>query len=189
MVNSKERQLLVSIRNDDTSALRILFENYHQLLCSVAHRIVRDPDVAKDIVQDVFVKFWNNRKTTEITLSLSAYLKRSVINTALNELEKIQRHRKADLINIPPDSLVQHGDQEFAHQELSRQLENAIDKLPIRTRAVFVLIRNEEMSYKEVGESLDISVKAVEKEMMKALRLLRGLLKDFLPVFLMAGIF
>jgi DNA-directed RNA polymerase specialized sigma24 family protein len=58
---------------------------------------------------------------------------------------------KADLMNIRPDSFIQHGEQEFAYEELSRQLKDAIDRLPIRTRAVFVLIRNEELSYKEVG--------------------------------------
>jgi RNA polymerase sigma-70 factor (ECF subfamily) len=189
VVDPKEKELLVLLKNDDKSALSILFEKYHSGLCAVAYRLTKDHNVSKDMVQDVFVKIWINRKALEITTSLPAYLKRSVINTSLNHLEREQRYPTAALENLeyhPSGSVV---DRDHAFDELSSALENAIDQLPVRTRAVFLLIRKEEMSYKEVAESLNISLKAVEKEMMKALKLLRQMLKNFLPVVLVMASF
>lgn len=78
---------------------------------------------------------------------------------------------------------------EHSYNELSVMAEKAIETLPARTRAVFQLIRLEGMSYREVAQHLDISEKAVEKEMMKALRMLRDMLKDYLTVLLFLKIF
>jgi RNA polymerase sigma-70 factor, ECF subfamily len=185
MADLKEEELLASLKNGEKSAIKILFQSYHAALCNVAFRLIRDRDEAKDIVQDVFIKVWNNRHSIEINYSFSAYLRRSVVNTSLNYLEKNQRSR-----NIPLETLKIHpeaspADQFHTFSELSNQVEKAIQNLPVRTRAVFVLIRQEEMSYKEVSESLQISTKAVEKEMMKALRLLRESLRNFLPAFIL----
>jgi RNA polymerase sigma-70 factor (ECF subfamily) len=82
----------------------------------------------------------------------------------------------------------QETDQQQLAEELAQLAQKAISKLPPRTQAVFKLIRTEEMSYKEVAETLHISTKAVEKEMMKALRLLRQALKDYLPILLLSSL-
>ena len=188
MADLKEKQLLASLKNGEKSAINILFQSYHAVLCSVAFRLIRDRDVAKDIVQDVFIKVWNNRHSIEINYSFSAYLRRSVVNTSLNYLEKNQRNRHVALetLNVHPEA--SPADQSHTFSELSNQVEKAIQNLPVRTRAVFVLIRQEEMSYKELGESLQISTKAVEKEMMKALRRLRQNLRNFLPSLILVSI-
>jgi RNA polymerase sigma-70 factor (ECF subfamily) len=73
------------------------------------------------------------------------------------------------------------ADNELALDELKEKANHAIEKFPGRTRIVYTLIRSEEMSYREVAETLNISLKAVEKEMMKALKMLREALKDYLP--------
>ncbi|HYI77343.1 MAG TPA: RNA polymerase sigma-70 factor [Chryseolinea sp.] len=187
MIDPRENKLLSLLKKDDQSAIKIIFEKYHTSLCILAFRLTRNRDLSKDIVQDVFTKFWNNRNTIEITSSLSAYLKRSVINAALNELEKDRRHSKIELENLP-HPLMSASDADHSFAELSSHLERAINTLPPRTRAIFLLVRREEMSYKEVSESMSISLKAVEKEMMKALKLLRGMMKNFLPVMLILPI-
>lgn len=188
MIDPRENKLLSLLKKDDQSAIKIIFEKYHTSLCILAFRLTRNRDLSKDIVQDVFTKFWNNRNTIEITSSLSAYLKRSVINAALNELEKDRRHSKIELENLPHHPLMSASDADHSFAELSSHLERAINTLPPRTRAIFLLVRREEMSYKEVSESMSISLKAVEKEMMKALKLLRGMMKNFLPVMLILPI-
>ncbi len=189
MLPPKEKELLDRFRKDDQSALKFLFDSYHVSLCVLAYRLVKDREAAKDVVQEVFVKFWKNRKATDINTSIVAYLKRAVINTSLNHIEKYQHYSKVQLdqLNKPPQ--VQSSDHDQASNELSMLLEEAVSKLPVRTRAVFILIRSEEMTYKEAAASLDISTKAVEKEMMKALKLLREMLKNFLPVILMGAPF
>lgn len=188
MPDLKDIQLLASLKNGEKSAINILFKLYHSPLCLMAFRLLRDRDAAKDVVQDVFIKVWNNRQSIEIHYSWSAYLRRSVINTSLNYLERNQRHPHVDLEALTVHPTVSPADQHQTFSELTNQVDDAIQNLPIRTRTVFVLIRQEEMSYKEVGESLQISTKAVEKEMMKALRLLRQNLRNFLPSLMLVGL-
>jgi RNA polymerase sigma-70 factor (ECF subfamily) len=189
VVSPEEKEILLLLKRGDTSAIKILFEKYHAYLCVTAFRLLKNSDAAKDVVQEVFIKFWNNRDSIEITSSLSAYLKRSVINTSLNQIEKDQRHTNVEIGKLSHHPATASGDDGYIMNDLSQQLDSAIDKLPVRTRAVFLLIRREEMSYKEVSEALNISLKAVEKEMMKALRLLREMLKNLLPMVIFVPLF
>ena len=189
MISQKEKEILALLKRDNQSGLKILFEEYHNPLCKLAYRMVADRDIAKDVVQEVFIKLWGNRQKLDITYSLSAYLKRSVINTALNYLEKDKRSSKVGLEQIENRPQVNFSDQKVSFDELSAQIDQAINSLPVRTRSVFVLIRQEEMTYNEVSIALGISTKAVEKEMMKALKLMREMLKNYLTAALIVGLF
>jgi len=176
-----EKELIALIKDDDQKALKQLFDDWHYSLCLIAFRIVQDRDQAKDIVQEVFIKFWKNRKQLEIESSFGAYMKRATVNTALNHIKRIANFKKNELEKSNLSFFSGNStDQTLNHQELIKKSEYAILKLPARTRIVFTLIRSEEMSYKEVAITLGISIKAVEKEMMKALKLLREALKEFL---------
>jgi RNA polymerase sigma-70 factor, ECF subfamily len=177
----EEKEIIALLKNDDQEALKQLFDTWHSTLCLIAFRIIKDRDQAKDVVQNVFIKLWRNRKQLQITSSLSGYLKRATVNTALNYIESPayinkQEIEKADLSFYATNS-TDHG---ISYDELKVKSDAAIQSLPVRTRAVFALIRSEEMSYKEVSATLGISTKAVEKEMMKALKILREALKEYL---------
>ncbi len=187
MISQNEKEILALLKRDNPSGLKLLFEEYHGSLCLLAYRMVADRDIAKDVVQEVFIKLWGNRQKLDITYSLSAYLKRSVINTALNYLEKDKRSSKVGLEQIGSLPHANFSDQKVSFDELSAQIDQAINQLPVRTRSVFVLIRKEEMTYNEVSVALGISTKAVEKEMMKALKLMREMLKNYLPVIFIAS--
>jgi RNA polymerase sigma-70 factor (ECF subfamily) len=184
VIQAEEKQLIARIQNGDHAALKVLFTHYHTLLCRLASALLKDPEQAKDVVQEVFIKFWRNRHDLRITTSLNAYLKRAVVNTSLNYLEQNKASLRLPVEKADQQHSAYHPDSPHAYQELVTKVDVAIQQLPVRTRTVFTLIRSEEMSYKEVSDSLDISVKAVEKEMMKALRLLREALNDYLPVLL-----
>ena len=180
MISSDERNLIEALKQSDRSAINTIFLKYHSLLCRISFRIVNDAEEAKDVVQEVYIKLWRNRKEISISYSLEAYLKRAVINTSLNHVERKKKFTFLD----PHAPIVKHAenvvDQQQSFDELSSRVDRAIGNLPLRTKAVFTLIRFEEMTYQEVSENLDISVKAVEKEMMKALKLLREALKNYL---------
>jgi len=183
---SDEKNLIAQLKADDRSAINTIFLKYHGLLCRISLRIVSNPEEAKDVVQEVFIKLWRNRKELNIQYSLEAYLKRAVVNTSLNHIESKNRFTSLDATNSAFNQVAEStADQQQSFDELSTQVDHAIDNLPLRTKTVFTLVRFEEMSYKEVSESLDISLKAVEKEMMKALKLLREALKNYLPLVLL----
>lgn len=181
----EEKNLILALKQNDRSAINTIFLKYHVVLCRISFRIINDEDEAKDAVQEVFIKLWQKRRDLTIDFSLEAYLKRAVINSSLNHLERM---RRVTSLNAPQNSFSQASentvDQQQSYNELSVRIDYAIGKLPQRTQLVFKLIRFEEMSYKEVSEGLEISIKAVEKEMMKALRLLREALKDYLPLLI-----
>jgi RNA polymerase sigma-70 factor (ECF subfamily) len=182
-----EKKLIEDLKHSDRSAINTLFLQYHAPLCKISLRIVRNTDDAKDVVQDVFIKLWRNRKALNITYSLEAYLKRAVINASLNCIESKKKFTTTDLHDPVFNKSTEGNPEEI--NELQLHIDNAIGALPHRTKAVFTLIRFDAMSYNEVSETLHISVKAVEKEMMKALKLLRTALKDYLPSLILFALF
>ena len=97
MTPSDDKSLIAALKEDDRSAINSIFLRYHAMLCRVSFRIVNDREEAKDVVQDVFIKLWRNRKEINISYSLEAYLKRAVVNTSLNHVE-----RKNKFISFDP---------------------------------------------------------------------------------------
>lgn len=171
--NLPDEHLLHLLETNDPQALRFIFQQYHAFLCATAYRIVQDQDVAKDLVQDVFIRLWQHRTPLQIIFSLKAYMHKSVINAALTYLEKEQKLKRLSL-----EAADEIGEEDGWHasvhaQDLQTALGQAIDQLPPACRTVFVLSRFEELSHAQIADSLHISVKAVEKHITKALKRLR----------------
>ena len=140
--------------------------------------MVRSSAIAEDIVQDVYLKVWYNRAQQDEQKSVKAYLYRAAINTTLNYLEKTKTHATLDheYENHPG---INNIDESLAYQETEQRVQSAIAILPPKCKVVFTLSRFEEQSYAEIAQTLNISVKAVEKHMGKALKILREQLKDY----------
>jgi RNA polymerase sigma-70 factor, ECF subfamily len=164
----------------DPSTFEKLFREYFTPLCRVALAIVKDKDTACDIVQHVFVKLWHNRENIGISSSEKSYLHRAVVNTALNYMEKQKRLELRDHFQdheIPPA----HNQQEFENEgQLQGIYNKALEALPPKCREVFLLSRQSGLAHKEIAHELEISVKAVEKHITKALKILRERLSPHL---------
>ena len=157
---------------DNGAGIEQLFRTHYASLCRTVYPIVRDQDTAEDIVQDVFLKVWRNQATLDTRKSVKAYLFRAAINTALNFLEKNQRTTSWD--DALTDQLGTNSTEEsLAYQEVEQKVARALEQLPPKCKVVFSLSRFEDMSYAEIAQHLDISVKAVEKHMGKALKIMR----------------
>lgn len=176
-----DHALKTALTDGNPLSMKAIFDRYYSSLCRLAFRMVNDRDQAKDIVQNVFIKLWNRRQELQITGSLESYLKKATFNTALNHLQERDRRQMqlTELEMVKPKSSTT-PESEMIASEFREILKTAIGELPNRTRSIFTLIRSEEMSYKEVAEELQISTKAVEKEMMRALRLLKDSMKTHL---------
>lgn len=184
----KQENILRLLKAGDEKGIELLFTNYFKPLCVVAYRIVGDEDTAKDVVQDVFVKLWDHRDRVAIKTSLFGYLKQSVVNHSIDHQRKGYVLRKVALESEHQEHLQSSPSEVTAHQaegsELGAFVQRAIEQLPERCRLVFNLSRHEGLSYKEIAESLDISVKTVENQMTKALKTLRKLLAPVLTLVL-----
>lgn len=158
-----------------------LFMIHYKALTLTAYRLLNNTKAAEDIVQDVFCILWEKKEQLQITTSLKSYLFRMVINQSLNYLKKNKaQHNRETLystyLNNEEDTITN----EINFKETGKRIEQAINSLPPACRLVFVLSRYEQFSYKQIANELNISVKAVENHMMKALKLLRSVLSWFL---------
>jgi RNA polymerase sigma-70 factor (ECF subfamily) len=180
---SDNASLLRLLESSPERAIELLYKEHQPGLVLTAYRLVRNQETARDLVQEVFIRFWQKRQQLTIQTHAGAYLHRSVINASLNYLQQQPGALKslddyAQLVHSGPAP-----EQELQASELSAAIERALVQLPARCRVVFSLNRYEELSYREIAAALGISPRAVEKEMMKALRLLRQALKVYLPLF------
>jgi RNA polymerase sigma-70 factor, ECF subfamily len=180
-IPENERILRLLQQTDEVKFMEALFKAYYNPLCRTAFRVVNDRDTAEDLVQEVFVKVWNNRQALQINTSLKAYLHRSTINTALNYLEKNKRQvnlEAEDLIKAAPAT--NQLEEQLSFKEVENRVEEAINALPPACRTIFVLSRYENMSYQEIANTLNLSIKTVENQMGKALKTMREYLKVYI---------
>ena len=163
------------IKSNDKTALKVLFNQYFNMLCNIAIRYTKDKDAAKDVVQGVFIKFWEKRSGLDIKTSEKSYLCRMTINEAISYLRKEKKHLHDEIAFDLSDHQNSEGD--VIQTEAITTIHKAIDTLPPRCQLIFKMSRFEEMTYKQIATQLEISQKTVEHQMGKALKILRGLLK------------
>lgn len=178
------------IPSGDYGAFKKVFESQYAALVKTAYRMIPDQPACEDIVQEVFIELWKKREVLSIHTSLKAYLRQAVVNRSLNYIKNKKRLRwesDADAVETP---LMEDNAFDQMHAaDLERMIQRAIASLPEKCRLVFVLSRWEDMSHKDIAESLGISVKTVENHMTKALKLMRQTLSKagFLSFILHLG--
>jgi RNA polymerase sigma-70 factor (ECF subfamily) len=173
--------LFERIRRGDEAAFDELFRKWYATLVRLAEAIVRESGPAEEIVQDVMLEIWRRRASLVIPESPRAYLLQSTRNRALNHI----RRRNVERIGEPRISAAlrqpDRADAFTVEEELDAALRAAVAGLPDRCREVFELSRVHGLKYGEIADALDISVKTVEAQMGKALRVLRERLAPWLP--------
>jgi len=177
------------ITKDDIQAYELLFKEYYGFLCSYAFGLTNEKHIAEDIVEEFFAHLWKYRKVITITKSVRSYFISSIHNRCLNYLQR-EKGKFLSLQNITDligkeDSV---GEQFLLTQpptilinELENKLAKAIENLPEECRKIFLLSRNNNMSYNEISSRLNISVNTVKTQIKIALRKLREHLKEYLP--------
>jgi RNA polymerase sigma-70 factor (ECF subfamily) len=176
MKNQTERyhQLVEKIRGGDRKAFEKLFQTYYSRLCVFSNSYVKSLDISRDVVQEVYIKIWDNRENFYIRQSLKAYLYQAVRNQSLNFLQqKKQMERLENRLKRQQEISESSRTEEFNTEELSEKVWRLVEKLPERRRAIFILYRRHGLSYAEIAEVLGIARKTVENQMGKSLQFLR----------------
>jgi len=176
----KEQQQLRRIRKGDLDSFEQLFHQYYAGLCGYAENLLGKPEVAEEVVQDVFYNIWKNRDSQKITRSLQSYLYRSAYNNSMMYLRKMRRehflddgHRLELEVDSPDPSQV------LQLNEVSELVEKTLERLPEKTREIFRMNRQEGLKYREIADRLSISIKTVEANMGKALKALRSSMEKY----------
>lgn len=189
--DTTEQQWLAALRAGDENALRRIFDRYYPSLLNDVYRIVPDEDTCQDLAQEVFVELWRKRVELDIRISLRAYLRRAALNKALNHLKTSKRFlldAPERLANTADDSArdIRH---KLEQENIESALHAAIETLPEKCRLVFSLSRFEQLSHREIAEQLGISIKTIENQITKAMKMLREALvrhHDLSPVVILA---
>ncbi|MBK7214173.1 MAG: RNA polymerase sigma-70 factor [Bacteroidales bacterium] len=181
LMASYEKILIGKLINSDQTAFTIIFKRYYEDLVRFSFGITRHQDSSEEIVQDVFLKLWENRSKLEIHYSLKSYLLKSVQNKSIDNL------RHASITNAYASIMLEHpvlfeNDTEnyVFFSELANNFQQAMEKIPAQYAEVFRMSRLESLNYQEIATKLGISVRTVEVRISKAISLLRNELKDFL---------
>jgi RNA polymerase sigma-70 factor, ECF subfamily len=170
----------------DESAFEQVFKSHFKNLHAYAFTILKDPDEAEEIVQQVFFKFWERTETISISGSVTAYLYRAVHNESLNYIkhQKIKSNHRLHVAYSMKNE-TDNASKKILDNELQGRLHVALNELPEQCRTIFQMSRFDELKYREIADKLEISVKTVENQMGKALKLLRAKLVDFLPLLIL----
>lgn len=163
-----------------------LFHTWFAPLCYFARKYIRDMDTCREIVHNVFVSIWEKKNEFDFEKPARSYLFTSVYNRCLNHIRDQKKYAvgKADTSALEMyDQAVNEDHLEAA--ELEAKIKEGIDSLPDKCREVFILNRFEEKKYAEIADKLNLSVKTVEAQMSKALRILRDHLTDYLHLLIL----
>jgi RNA polymerase sigma-70 factor (family 1) len=174
-----------ALQGDDEVAFAALFKLFYAKLVDFSVRIVHSKEYGEEIVSDVFVTIWQNRKSTEKINNVQAYLYSSVRNSSLNFIKA--RHLPTESLPDSPDTDIRYfahqsldPEKEMELQELQVQMRSAIESLPPQCKAVFKLIKEDGLKYKEVANVLHISSRTVETQLVRALKRLESVIAPYI---------
>ena len=178
--SSSDQHYLKALALGDESAFDALFTRFYAGLLRYAKSLLPYPtDAAEDVTADVFCTLWTNRAHLMVQGSLASYLYAAVKHRAYDRLRQQRRtpfEAEDDLPNFQAEASYLEPDQLLTFQELDQHLLQLIDKLPERTRTVFQLHRDGNLTYEEIASLLVISINSVKTHMFRALRFLKSAL-------------
>lgn len=176
-----DKVLVEQIGNNDKKAFEKLFRRYYSRLQRFLWGYVKNQQIAEDLVQEVFVRIWENRHSLNPDKKIKTYLYKIGRNLAIDHTRHKKVVRDWEEEKKALHSLMDKTIEDKLHKKfMLKEVKKAIGDLPERRRLVFILSRYEGMTYKEIAEKLDISVNTVDTQICRALQTLRDKFSSFL---------
>jgi RNA polymerase sigma-70 factor (family 1) len=171
------------LKAGEEKAFDYFFNQYYSGMCVFGNKFMKNPHLTEEIVQDVFLKFWRGRKAIDINTSIKSYLFASVKNQCIDVLKhrKVSNEYIEKMIKSLPGSKNETWDT-FVESELYELLVKAVEKLPPECQKIFRDSRFKHLPNKEIALKLELSIKTVENQLTKALKIIKNELKDYLQV-------
>lgn len=167
----------LNVSMNDLNEVDALFRRYYKPLRAYAFRFVNDWTAAEDIVQDVFFELWTRRDSIRFNESVNSYLFKAVYSRSINFLKSNLQNNKCSLNEKTECSILdqyiedhmQNQERSLLLNELEREIKDFVESLPPQCKKIFILSRTYHLKNHEIANQLCISVKAVEKQITKAL--------------------
>lgn len=170
--------LLQSLRKQDPEGFKMLFQKYYKSLCIQAYLLLQDEGEAEDLVQDVFVKFWHDKKFEVVQQSLGAYLTTMVKHAALNLLKYKSRITKKEKTYQERIEIIESTNV-MELQEMAGMVQSVIAQLPDQCKRIFELVCMEGKKYQEAAVMTGVTVNTVKTQLRRAFSKLRESLRDY----------
>lgn len=181
-----EIELIQGIERGEETAFQELFLKYYTQLVVFARKVIVDDDLARELVQDVIVNFYEKRGAIKIHSSLKAHLYQSVRNRCLNQIKhsQIRRDHHANIYqNTKNDEM--YVDTKLEETELEQKIFSIIQTLPNQCKRIFEMSRFDGETNQEIADKLQLSKRTVETQISKALKVLRKGLDGYLDLWIM----
>lgn len=164
--------LSLKAADDDEIAFEAIFKLFYVRLLQFAESTLGNREEAEEVVEDVFIKLWENRKILSAIKNLNYYLFVVTKNTALNYIEKNKKHTTVCLEDYKVDfgEISMNPEECMISAEAVKKIQQIIDRLPPQCKLIFKLIKEDGLKYKETAALLQLSVKTIESQMALALR-------------------
>ncbi|HBU78704.1 MAG TPA: hypothetical protein DEF18_11440 [Muricauda sp.] len=172
---------ILQLKQGERHAYDKLFNTYWKPLFISAFNVLKDQKICEEIVQDIFIGIWKNRRNLEIKVSLEKYLFSCVRYQVFNQFRKNQKKLREELFeNLDQRCTYENPESEMLYKELVQKVDSIVNELPEKCRLVYQMSREEQLSHKEISSRLNISPKTVENHITKALFVLRASMGGFL---------
>jgi RNA polymerase sigma-70 factor (family 1) len=168
------------VEKDDQGSFRKFFDHYYPRVLNFSSYLIGSKHIAEDITLEVFLKFWNNRKNIRNFDNIQNYLLVTAKHLAINYLAKNKNISFISFegVNLKEMTDYKNPENDIINEELQLVLTKTIEQLPEKCKMIYLLVKEENLKYKEVAELLDISIKTVENQMGIALSRLRTALNE-----------
>lgn len=175
-----DEQLIALLRKDDRGAFELIYHRYSPGLYASAYNLLRNKEVCEDLLQELFIDFWQKRHTLHIR-SLKAYLYKAIRNRVLSYIRAEKSHEVLKGIEDNIEALYS-PEGKLLEKEVQQALQACMQQLPDKCREIFFLSRRQYLSNREISDLLHISPKTVENQITIALRKLKIIFGDFLLI-------
>ncbi|VTQ08327.1 sigma-70 family RNA polymerase sigma factor [Sphingobacterium daejeonense] len=167
----EDYDLVSRLKNNDKTAFSEIYFKYWENFFDSSYSFLRDEELAKDVLHDVFLDIWRIRHKLEIRYSIKAYLSVCIKNKCIFVLKE---RKKVEMLNIDSFDIMTSEYDQLALKDIEFQLNHVLkNKLTKKSRTIFELNRNEDLTYKEIAGRMNLSIKSVEYHMSKVLSLLK----------------
>lgn len=173
--NKTEAEVLELLKQSDRNAFNALFRQFSARLYHFAYSYLKSAEEAEEIVQDTFIRIWERRESIDTAYSFSGFIFTVAHNMILNRIRKIRNENsyKASFARTTVNQQNQ-TEEEVLAADLQRVQQEALVELPLKRKMIYQMIREDGMTYKQVAEKLNISVKTVEWQMAEAIKHFRA---------------
>jgi len=174
-----ERELFAQMATGDVQAFTKILNHYNKIIYQVILRMVKTEEASEEVVQDVFLKLWQNRATFTNIENHRAFLFRMASNSTLDALKKLSREKEM-LTRLQQN--LKHRKEDNTSESLDLKeseslVKRAIEQLPSQRQVIYKMSRHAGLSHKEIAERLNISPNTVRNQLIEALRYIRFFLK------------